>query len=258
MQGFHGSHIPASVLLLFGILQGLCMLADGNTETLYRAAGSSLDLFLKHPKDSVSNVDWLFNYIIFAEYTGSNVSSVPSWFSGRLKVDSNKIGVTVQDLQLQDSGKYVVMSDGHEEQLDTQVFNVYIQNPITNVTIEKNRMWLVSTNSCMINVRCEALGAESVSYRWSGYKDADGAQLNFSLSPAEEEVTLNCTAPNKVSTSSATERLNCTGAEPEASLSVLKMISSAVAASPYLLVTFILGVKCYRAHNQMNDQFAEG
>ncbi|KAF4088902.1 hypothetical protein AMELA_G00060020 [Ameiurus melas] len=42
----------------------------------------------------------------------------------------------------------------------------------------------------------------------------------------------------------------------ETPLSVLKLISSLVAASPYLLVTIILGVKCYRARGHHNSQYA--
>ncbi|KAF4111570.1 hypothetical protein G5714_008601 [Onychostoma macrolepis] len=38
--------------------------------------------------------------------------------------------------------------------------------------------------------------------------------------------------------------------------SVLKLLSFLLAASPYLLVSIILGVKCYRAHVQTDDQYA--
>ncbi|XP_062849693.1 T-lymphocyte surface antigen Ly-9 [Trichomycterus rosablanca] len=238
-------------------IASLCIVTDGNTETLYRAAGSSLDLFLKHPQDSVSNVDWKFNDTTFAEYiTDHNVSPVSPRFSGRLKVDQDKVGVTVHDLQLQDSGKYEVMSDGPGGQLDTQVFNVYIQNPITNVKIEKNQTWLVSTNSCMISVSCEALGAENVTYRWSGYKGADGAQLKFSFLPAEEEVTLNCTAANNVSNSSATERLTCTGAEPDDLLLVYIGIGAAAAGGILCVVLLIVTLICRRnsGKGEKNDE----
>ncbi|KAM9500817.1 uncharacterized protein Hap1MRO34_005948, partial [Clarias gariepinus] len=131
-------------------------------------------------------------------------------------------------------------------------------DPITDVQIEKNQTWKVSTNSCDVDVKCAALGAERISYLWSGYKTGSGAQLQFSLSPADGDVTLNCTATNNVSNMTATETLRCRAKhiETEASLSVLKLISSLVAASPYLLVSIILGVKCHRAHGHQKSRHA--
>ncbi|XP_053089386.1 CD48 antigen-like [Pangasianodon hypophthalmus] len=260
MEDYHGYCFSSSGVLLFGILQGVCVvLADTNTVTVYRATGSSLDLTLKYPKESVSSVQWLYNEKQFAEYSQSQYSHQNSQFTGRLKEDNDKVGVIVQDLQPQDSGTFSVVVDGTKEQYPTQTFTVYIQNRITAVQIEKNQTWKVATNSCDVDVKCAALGAESVSYLWSSYKTASGAQLQFSLSPAEGAVTLNCTAANNVSSSSATETLSCSPEQPEPvvmSLSVLKLISSLVAASPYLLVTIILGVKCYRAQGHHNSMYA--
>ncbi|KAF4088892.1 hypothetical protein AMELA_G00059940 [Ameiurus melas] len=176
---------------------------------VYRAIGSSLNLTVNYSKQSVSSVWWKFNEKQFAGYSQSQYSHENSQFTGRLKEDNDKVGITVQDLQSQDSGTFSVVVDGTERQYPTQMFKVYIQIPITSVHIEKNQTWRLSTNSCDVEVKCAALGAESVSYLWSGYKTGSGAQLQFSLSPAEGAVTLNCTAANNVSSSSATETLSC-------------------------------------------------
>ncbi|XP_053537513.1 CD48 antigen [Ictalurus punctatus] len=219
--------------------------------------GSSLDLPVQYPIESVLSVQWIFNGKTFAEYSkDQSYTLLESQFRGRLKENNDRVGVTVQDLQPQDSGTFSVTAEGTETQLPTQTFKVYIQIPITSVQIEKT--WRLSTNSCDVDVKCAALGAENVSYLWSGYKTGSGAQLQFSLSPAEGAVTLNCTAANNVSSSSARETLNCSSEHPgtETQISVLKLISSLVAASPYLLVTIILGVKCYRARGHHNGQYA--
>ncbi|XP_047674911.1 CD48 antigen-like [Tachysurus fulvidraco] len=200
-----------SGVLIFGILQGVCVvLADTNT-VVYRAPGSSLDLTVKHPKDSVSSVEWFFNEKnLFSTYSESDgYSHQKSQFTGRLKEDSDKVGVTVQDLQPQDAGTFKMVVDGTEKQYPTEKFTVYIQYPIISVQIEKNQTWKMSTNSCDVDVKCAALGSENVSYLWSGYKTASGAQLHFTLSPAGGAVTLNCTANNRVSSSSASETLSC-------------------------------------------------
>ncbi|XP_053485584.1 SLAM family member 8-like isoform X2 [Ictalurus furcatus] len=245
MQDFHGYTVSISGVLLFGLLQGVCVgLAD---TVMVLKAGSSLDLPVQYPIESVLLVQWVFNGKIFAEYsTDQSYTLLESQFSGRLKENNDRVGVTVQDLQPQDSGTFSVAAEDTETQLPTQTFKVYIQIPITAVQTEKT--WRLSTNSCDVDVKCAAPGAESVSYLWSGYKTGSGAQLQFSLSPAEGAVTLNCTAANNVSSSSATETLSCS-IKHETQISVLKLISSLVAASPYLLVTIILGVKCYRARD---------
>ncbi|XP_053089385.1 SLAM family member 8-like isoform X4 [Pangasianodon hypophthalmus] len=252
MQDFHGYCISFSGVLLFGFLQGVCVGLADTVKVL--KVGSSLDLPFQYPIESVLLVQWTFNKNIFAEYsTDQNYTLLESQFSGRLKEHYDRVGVTVQDLQHQDSGTFSVAAVSIKPQYQTQIFKVYVQSPIKAVQIEKYQTWLVSTNSCDVDVKCAALGSESVSYLWSGYKTAHGAQLQFSLSPAEGAVTLNCTAANNVSSSSATETLSCSPEQPEP---VLKLVSSLVAASPYLLVTIILGVKCYRARGHHNSQYA--
>ncbi|XP_053537514.1 SLAM family member 8-like isoform X1 [Ictalurus punctatus] len=208
MQDFHGYTVSISGVLLFALLQGVCgVLADA---VMVLKVGSSLDLPVQYPIESLLLVQWVFNGKIFAEYsTDQSYTLLESQFSGRLKEDNDRVGVTVQDLQPQDSGTFSVTAEGTETQLPTQTFKVYIQIPITAVQIGKNQAWILSTNSCDVDVKCAAPGAESVSYLWSGYKTGSGAQLQFSLSPAEGAVTLNCTAANNVSSSSATETLNC-------------------------------------------------
>ncbi|XP_053485582.1 uncharacterized protein LOC128610348 isoform X2 [Ictalurus furcatus] len=263
MQDFHGYTVSISGVLLFALLQGVHVVL-ANPKTVIRATGSSLNFQPEYPDGTVSFAEWKFNGKKFADYTSNRNYSFPeSQFSGRLKENHDKVGVTLQNLQPQDSGTFSVVlilraRDGTREQPPTQTFKVYIEDPITAVQIEKNQTWRLSTNSCDVDVKCAALGAESVSYLWSGYKTGSGAQLQFSLSPAEGAVTLNCTAANNVSSSSATETLSCSIEHPrtEAPLSVLKLISSLVAASPYLLVTIILGVKCYRARGHHNRQYA--
>ncbi|KAI5085251.1 T-lymphocyte surface antigen Ly-9-like [Silurus meridionalis] len=227
--------------------QCMCaVLADTNTVMVLKC-GSSLKLTLTYPKDSLSFVQWYFNEERFAEYSpSSNYTLQGSQFRGRVKGFHDIVGVTLQDLQLQDSGTFTTVAFGPDDQYPTQKIQVHIQNPITDVRTE-SQMWEVSMNVCFVEMECAAIGAESVSYLWSGYKTASGAHLQFILSPAKGAVTLNCTATNNISSGSASETLRCS-TKTGTSVSVLKLISTLIAASPYLLVTVILSVKCYRAH----------
>ncbi|XP_060766460.1 CD48 antigen-like isoform X3 [Neoarius graeffei] len=208
MWTFNGYCLYIFVILIFGNLQGVCVVLADTVMVL--KAGSSLDLPLKYPVESGLLVQWAFNKSAFAEYSADqNYTFLDSQFTGRLKGDDDKVGVTVQDLRPQDSGTFVVTANSINTQYPTQIFKVYIQSPITAVQIEKSQTWLTSTNSCEVVVKCAAPGAERVSYSWSGYQIASEAQLQFSLSPAEGAVTLNCTAANSISYGSATETLSC-------------------------------------------------
>ncbi|XP_049338743.1 uncharacterized protein LOC125803959 [Astyanax mexicanus] len=95
---------------------------------------------------------------------------------------------------------------------------------------------------------------QTVSYRWRGFKEEDGAQLNFTLKPEDGDVTLNCTASGSTGNGSNMTTVKCTPEKPTIGLSnsgapfsVLHLLSFSMAASPYLLSTIILGVKSYRA-----------
>ncbi|XP_053537815.1 SLAM family member 8-like [Ictalurus punctatus] len=213
MRYCHEYRVSMSGALMFWILQGVCgVLAD---TVMVLKVGSSLDLPVQYPIESVLSVQWIFNGKTFAEYIkDQSYTLLESQFGGRLTENNDRVGVTVQDLQPQDSGTFSVYAEGTETQLPTQTFKVYIQIPITAVQIDKNQTWRLSTNSCDVDVKCAALGAENVSYLWSGYRTGSGAQLQFSLSPAEGAVTLNCTAVNNVSSSSATETLSCSAEHP--------------------------------------------
>ncbi|KAF5900979.1 SLAM family member 8-like, partial [Clarias magur] len=210
--------------------------------TLYKATGSYLDLTVNYSKDDLSSVEWLFNGERFAEYSKSQAYSFRELqFTGRLKENTDQVGVTVQDLQLQDLGEFTVVIDGVQGQHPTEEFIVYIQSPITSVQIEKK--WKVFTNSCDVDVKCAALGAESVSYQWSGYKNMSGAQLQFSLSTEEEDVALNCNASNNVSSIIATETLSCsTDKLDTGKLSSLMWIAIAGGTSAFLLFAIIAAI----------------
>ncbi|KAF4088903.1 hypothetical protein AMELA_G00060040, partial [Ameiurus melas] len=241
MWDFHGYRVSSFGVLMFAILQGVYVLAD---TVMVLKAGSSLDLPVQYPIESVLSVQWIFNGKTFAEYsTDQNFTLWKSQFSGRLKEDDDRFGVTVQDLQPQDSGTFLVTAEGTETQLPTQTFKVYIQSAITAVQIEKTQSWRLSTNSCDVDVKCAALGAESVSYLWSGYKTGSGAQLQFSLSPAEGAVTLNCIASNNVSSSSATETLNC---EQTKTSAIPLYVWIAVAGGALTVLIVIAALTCWR------------
>ncbi|XP_066536421.1 CD48 antigen-like [Hoplias malabaricus] len=241
-----------TVLLLLSY--GVCVLSEENTVIEQRDVGSSLTLPLGYPKESVTFGTWKFIDVNFATYTNEKVTIYKQLhFNGRLKVGSDNLSVEVTNLQLQDSGLYYISALKPKEQLPTKIISLTVHAVLT-VQIESNQTWTESKNMCKIDLRCRAGEDQSVSYTWSGFKTQTGPELSFTLSEEQGEVTLNCTAANSYRTDSNTTRVKCTptrrptdSSNSGASFSVLNLLSSLMATSPYLLVSIILGVKCYRA-----------
>ncbi|KAL6490990.1 hypothetical protein MHYP_G00013350 [Metynnis hypsauchen] len=236
--------------------------ADENTVTERRAARSFLILPLGHPKESVTYAEWRYEGKIFAVYTQGQVHiEEPVFqFSGRLKVGSDHLSVEVTDLQLQDSGSYSIVADKSGVQLPTKIISLTVY-AVLKIEIESNQSWVESKNSCEVHLLCKVREDQKVSYTWRGYKTESGAELRFTLSPAEGDVTLTCTAANSYSNDTKTMKVTCnpsktpTGVSNSgASFSVFSLLSSLMAASPYLLVSIVLGVKCYRAGAKSDEE----
>ncbi|KAI4884772.1 hypothetical protein NFI96_021188, partial [Prochilodus magdalenae] len=205
-----------SVLYVINVLSaaGLGVLADGNTVSKHRAAGSSILLPLEHQKESVSNVQWKYEGKQFAiYYKGQLRITDTQQFSGRLKLDSDSLSVEVTDLQLQDSGSYSIVVAKSGAQLPTKIINLTVYGPL-KIKIESNQTWVESTDSCKVHLVCRAPEDQSVSYTWSGYKTESGAELHFTLSPADGDVTLNCTAVGRFRNGTNTTRVKCNPKTP--------------------------------------------
>ncbi|XP_049338181.1 SLAM family member 8-like isoform X1 [Astyanax mexicanus] len=264
MKTSHTYCILYSGAVLLLLSYGVCVLAEERTPLERRAAaGSSLILPLGYPKDSVSFAQWRYKEQIFSIYRNKNkqiaIINVLQ-FSGRLKVNSDDLSVEVMNLQLSDSGRYTIVTQSSSgDQLPTETI-ILIVYDVIKVEIRSEHTWKAATNSCDVSLQCRASEDQTVSYRWRGFKEEDGAQLNFTLKPEEGDVTLNCSASSSTGSGSNTTTVKCTPEKPttglpnpEASFSVLHLLSFLTAASPYLLFTIILGVKSYRARAKADD-----
>ncbi|XP_036418215.1 SLAM family member 8-like [Colossoma macropomum] len=244
-----GVQLPTKTISL--TVYGLCVWADENTVTECRAAGSSLILPLGHPEESVSFAQWRYEGKTFAVYRKGQVHITDELqFSGRLKVNSDDLSVEVTDLQLQDSGSYSITAHKSGVQLPTKIINLTVY-AVLKTEIESSQTWVESKNSCEVHLLCKVREAEKVSYTWSGYKTDSGAGLHFTLSPAEGDVTLSCTAANSYSNDTKTMKVTC---NPSKTPTVFSLLSSLMAVSPYLLVSIVLGVKCCRARAKPDEE----
>ncbi|XP_035375772.1 uncharacterized protein LOC113569434 isoform X1 [Electrophorus electricus] len=256
MNVFHGYCVSYSGILLLGIIQGLCVLADENTETVRRASGSSLLLPLGLQKESVSYAQWKFKEHQIARYSKNQIHiSLNHQFMGRLKVDNINVTLEVEALQVQDSGTFSIIAD-ETSQFPTKFISLIVYARIENITIQSNQTWLDSIKACDVHLWCQTSEDPSASYTWRGYQNGSGAFLHFTFSPEDGNIILSCTAANNLSNQTASKPLKCKE-QPTTALnpfSALRLLSSLLAASPYLLVSIILGVKCYRAQAHSDEK----
>ncbi|XP_059357575.1 uncharacterized protein LOC132096308 [Carassius carassius] len=195
------------VLLVF-LLQGSC---DDPDVELHKAVGDSLELITEYPKKDLE-VLWKYNQSVFADYRNDDFQNVkPELFKNRLKMNKNNISVTVTDLNLHDSGRFVIVAENKTTsvQLKTKHFVLRVHELIRDVQIVYNYVWLQSENICMFHLWCVASGDPNPSYSWISPQTTQGSQLNISLRLGEKS-TLNCSAKNTISIKYTTETVVCT------------------------------------------------
>ncbi|KAK7177061.1 hypothetical protein R3I93_001116 [Phoxinus phoxinus] len=102
--------------------------------------------------------------------------------------------------------------------------------------------------------RSQEYSISSVSESHTGHYSCSGRETRGSRhTHTSDEVTLTLSVGSS-SEAPLPVTLTPSGSEaPLPVLSVLKLLSFLVAASPYLLVSIIIGVKCYRAHAQSDE-----
>ncbi|XP_035392509.1 CD48 antigen-like isoform X2 [Electrophorus electricus] len=248
MKVFHGYCVSYSGILLLGIIQGLCVLADENAETVRRASGSSLLLPLGLQKESVSYAQWKFKEHQIARYSKNQIHiNLNHQFMGRLKVDNVNVTLEVEALQVQDSGTFSIVVDG-STQIATKFISLIVYARIENVTIQSNQTWLDSIKACDVHLWCQTYEDPTASYTWSGYQNRSGAFLHFTFSPEDGNIILNCTAANNFSNQTASKPLKCSP-EPPTTEAKLLIWTAAGAGAALLLLIAVIALSCWwRSH----------
>ncbi|XP_076829182.1 SLAM family member 8-like [Brachyhypopomus gauderio] len=255
MKAFNQYCASYSGILLFGIIQGLCAVADVNTVTEHRTTGGSLLLPLGWPKENVSYAEWRFNGNILAVYIDKQIHKTNTLqFEGRLKVDNITVSVEVEGLQVQDSGTFSIVADRTINQFPTKTINLTVDARIETVTIQSDQTWLDDIKACEVHVWCQASDDQSASYTWSGYQNGSGALLHFTLPPAEGDITLICTAVNSVSNQTATKPLACRPEQPETGPKPFPWIMWAAVGAGVLLIITVVVASWWKCHKDAGPQ----
>ena len=77
------------------------------------------------------------------------------------------------------------------------------------MNVVKTVTLLQLNNTCMVSLLCNASGGPDVNFSWSGYRMGSGANLHFSLSPADGSAILTCTAVRNQTTNETKVILKC-------------------------------------------------
>ncbi len=110
---------------------GSCV--DPDAEVVHKAVGDSLELIANYPKDNLE-VEWKYYDTPFAEYEKANIKLVrPQLFhkdKDKLKINKDNISITVEDLELQDSGSFSIVAKAGLVQHKTKIIELHVHGEL--------------------------------------------------------------------------------------------------------------------------------
>uniref|UniRef100_A0A4W5PXU6 Ig-like domain-containing protein n=1 Tax=Hucho hucho TaxID=62062 RepID=A0A4W5PXU6_9TELE len=148
-------------------------------------------------------------YLLF--YLLSEVLYSPgSQFEGRIKMNTNNFSLTVRELTLQDSGDFLLTGEGDKGQTGSKTITLKVHEPISTVAIQAD-IKLLAKHSCMVRLVCNVSCYQNITYTWERDNEiyGDTQQIQFSLSSAERDISVNCNASNLVSWKTASATVKC-------------------------------------------------
>ncbi|XP_053537426.1 B-cell receptor CD22 [Ictalurus punctatus] len=179
------------------------------------------------------------------------------WYIDRVQVaeDTNTLHDTVSN-----AGETVYQCKARRGNYDSE-----LSDPVT-LTVRALPKPVVSINPDeqvyrgeTVTLRCDIQDEEDSDWIYSWNKDGSGvsSEQEYRISSAETSHAGKYTCRGRERgdshSSHTSDAVTLTVSDGKAPLSVLKLLSSAVAASPYVLVTIILAVKCYRARTDPDE-----
>ncbi len=114
---------------------GLCVDPDVK---VHKAVGDSLELTADYSKDNLE-VQWIYNETVFAEYEKAHIKIVRTQlFHKRLKINEDNISITVEDLELQDSGSFSIVAKAGLVQHKTKIIELHVHGKFNYFFILSN------------------------------------------------------------------------------------------------------------------------
>ncbi|XP_026117899.1 low affinity immunoglobulin gamma Fc region receptor II-like [Carassius auratus] len=182
------------------------------------------------------------------------------WFKDFKRIKAGSATVTLREVRVSDGGRYSCALQNKTTQSQGVVLTVR-ERPKPVVRVQPDGR--VSRGQT-ITLSCDIQQTDVINWRYSWNKDDSEIHVSqsqeYRISSVNESHTgdYSCTGRetggSRYSHTSDKVTLTVSGSEaPLLLLSALKLLSFLLAASLYLLVSIILGVKCYRAHAESNE-----
>ncbi|XP_059396161.1 hemicentin-1 [Carassius carassius] len=176
------------------------------------------------------------------------------WYKDFMRIETGDETKTLRNVRVSDGGQYAC-AVGKETRQGHKVMLTVRERPKPALRVEPD-VHVIRGQTVNLTCDIQETDVSSWSYIWS----KDDSEIDVSQSQEYRISSVN---------ESHTGRYSCTGRETggsrsshtsdtvtltvSAPSSVVKLLSSLLAASLYLLVSIILGVKCYRAHVQSDE-----
>uniref|UniRef100_A0A4W5QQ09 Immunoglobulin V-set domain-containing protein n=1 Tax=Hucho hucho TaxID=62062 RepID=A0A4W5QQ09_9TELE len=181
-----------------------------------KAVGDSVELPSGLEREGFKSMEWKYKKMVIAEFDG-NISSPRSQFEGRLEMNDSNFSLIIRELTLQDSGEFLISAASNKgRQIATKTIHLQVHEPISKVEIWKE-IKLLANQSCSVWLLCNGSVCSNISYIWERGNETyrDDQQIHFSLSPADGDISVTCTASNSVSEKSASAIVKCSNTTPE-------------------------------------------
>ncbi|XP_045068160.1 T-lymphocyte surface antigen Ly-9-like isoform X2 [Coregonus clupeaformis] len=174
------------------------------TKEKYGLKGGSVCLPVEEPPEELASQSWKVNStIIVADKMVS-----PKYME---KVEYNPVNhsLCIKNLSEKDRGTYIATYERNWEE-STTTYILTVQAPISKMVIQTD-IKLLANQSCSVWLLCNVSVCSNLSYTWERGNETyrDDQQIHFSLSPADGDISVTCTASNLVSEKSASTTVKC-------------------------------------------------
>ncbi|XP_026107134.1 Fc receptor-like protein 5 [Carassius auratus] len=190
---------------------------------------------------------------------GQSTGRTIVWYKNSKIIETGDQTITLRNVRVSDGGQYKCAVYKETTQSKPVMLTV-TERPKPALRVDPDEHVFRGQT---VNLTCDIQETDvsSWSYIWSkDDSEIDVSQSQeYRISSVNESHTgrYSCTGRetggSRSSHTSDTVTLTVSDEAPSPVFSFLKLLSSLLAASPYLLVSIILGVKCYRAHVQSDE-----
>ncbi|XP_014062834.1 uncharacterized protein [Salmo salar] len=177
--------------------------------SFHKTVGDSVEIPAGLEGQNVTIMQWMYRGKDIVEFSPKVEYSPGSQFEGRLELNLFNFSLTIRKLTLQDSGEFLVIAES-DKQIPTNAVTLQVHEPILKMEIQTD-IKLLANHSCTVRLVCNVSCYPNITYTWERDNEiyGDAQQIHFSLSPAEGDIRVKCSASNLVSWKTASTTVKC-------------------------------------------------